>query len=217
MPRQVFIAGATGYTGRVLVDLIAKSPDWKPIAHVRPGSRRANTLPAEVERREVDLANRAALVAALSGCEAVVSLVGTTRAQFGPDVSYETVDVGTTEALVHAARQTGVKRFVLVSSIGASETGVAYLRAKAAAEKLVLTSGLHWVILRPSAIVGPGRQLPRIFTPLAAVLHYVPGLQAIGDDHRPVHVNTLARAIFEAVKSAGPTGEIWSGMAIWDR
>jgi uncharacterized protein YbjT (DUF2867 family) len=217
MLRQVFIAGATGYTGRVLVALVAKSPEWKPIAHVRADSRRASILPPEVERREVDLANAAALISALAGCEAVVSLIGTTRAQFGPGISYETVDVGTTQALVAAARQAAVKRFVLVSSIGASETGVAYLRAKAAAEKIVRNSGLSWVIVRPSVIVGPGRQLPRIFAPAAVMLRYVPGLRRIADDYRPVHVETLAHAIFDAVKMRGAPGEIWSGKAVWGR
>lgn len=214
---QVFIAGATGYTGRVLVPLLAKSSEWKPLAHVRPGSRHAEVLPTAIERREVDLANTAALISAMAGCEAVVSLIGTTRAQFGPGVSYETVDIGTTQLLVNAAKQAGSKRFVLLSSVGASENGVAYLRAKAVAEKIVMTSGLDWIILRPSAIVGPGRQLPRLLTPLAIVLRYVPGLQRMFDDYRPVHIEVLARAIFAAVKQASTTGEIWSGKIIWGK
>lgn len=215
--RQVFIAGATGYTGRVLVPLLAQSTGWKPIAHVRPGSRHREALPTEVERSEVDLANTAALIAAMTGCEAVVSLIGTTRAQFGPGVSYETVDIGTTQLLVTALQQAGVKRFVLLSSVGASETGVAYLRAKAAAEKIVMTSGLDWIILRPSAIVGPGRQLPRLLTPLAMVLRYIPGLRRMIDDYRPVHVEVLARAIFAAIKRAPAAGEIWHGKEIWGK
>jgi uncharacterized protein YbjT (DUF2867 family) len=217
MPHHVFIAGATGYTGRVLVELIAKSPDWRPVAHLRPGSRHASALPPEAKRYEVDLSNTEALISAMAGCEAVVSLIGTTRAQFGPGISYETVDVGTTQLLVNAAQRAGVKRFVLVSSIGASESGVAYLRAKAAAEKIVRNSGLSYVILRPSAIVGPGRQWPRIFIPLAMALRYLPGLKQLVDEYRPVHVNTLARAIFAAIKLPEATKEIWSGKTVWGK
>lgn len=212
--RQVFIAGATGYTGRVLVPLIAQSTEWKPLAHVRPGSRHVDFLPPDIERCEVDLANTAALISAMAGCEAVVSLIGTTRAQFGPGVSYETVDVGSTQQLVTAAKQASVKRFVLLSSVGAAETGVAYLRAKAAAEKIVMTSGLDWIILRPSAIVGSGRQWPRLLIPLAMVLRYIPGLRQIANDYRPIHVETLARAVFAAVKHSPTSGEIWSGKEI---
>jgi len=215
--RQVFIAGATGYTGHILVPLLAQSTEWKPIAHVRPGSRHREVLPIEVERREVDLADTAALISAMAGCEAVVSLIGTTRAQFGPGVSYETVDIGTTQLLVNAAKQAGMKRLVLLSSVGASETGVAYLRAKAAAEKIVMTSGLDWIILRPAAIVGPGRQWPRMLIPVAKGLRYVPGLQRVVDDYRPVHVNVLARAIFAAIKHSSTSGEIWIGKEIWGK
>lgn len=217
MPHQVFIAGATGYTGRVLVPLMAKSPDWKPIAHARPGSPHAAALPTAIERCEIDLGNHAALVAALAGCEVVVSLIGTTRAQFGPGVSYETVDIGTTQWLVAAAQEAGVQRFVLLSSVGASETGVAYLRAKAAAEKIVMASALQWIILRPSAIVGPGRQLPKILIPMTAMLRHVPGLQRFSDDYRPVHVEVLAQALFAAVQSQNITNMIWSGEKIWRR
>lgn len=217
MLKQVFIAGATGYTGRVLVPLIAQSSEWHPLAHVRPGSRQAAVLPAEIERREVTLDDTAALISAMAGCEAAVSLIGTTRAQFGPGVSYETVDIGTTQQLVTAAKLAKVKRFVLLSSVGASENGVAYLRAKAAAEKIVMASELDWIILRPSAIVGPGRQLPRVLTPLAMVLRYVPGLQQMFDNYRPVHVDVLARAIFAAVKQAPTAGEIWQGKTIWGK
>ena len=217
MPHRVFIAGATGYTGRVLVPLMAKSSEWKPIAHVRPGSLHADVLPTAIERCEIDLADREALVAFMTGCEAVVSLIGTTRAQFGPGVSYETVDIGTTQWLVAAAQQAGVQRFVLLSSVGASETGVAYLRAKAAAEKIVMTSALHWIILRPSAIVGPSRQFPKILIPMTAMLRYLPGLQRLGDDYRPVHVEVLAQALCEAVKVQNSTNAIWSGEKIWHR
>jgi len=217
MLKQVFIAGATGYTGRILVPLIAQSTEWKPLAHVRPGSRHVEVLPAGIERREVDLANTSALISAMAGCEAIVSLIGTTRAQFGPGVSYETVDIGTTQLLATAAKQARVKRFVLLSSVGASETGVAYLRAKAAAEKIVINSGLDWIILRPSAIVGPDREWPRLLTPLAAVLRYIPGLQRVVDDYRPVHVETLARAIFAAIKRPPAAEEIWSGKEIWGK
>lgn len=217
MPHRVFIAGATGYTGRVLVPLIAKSSDWKPIAHVRPGARHSDTLPPAIERCKIDLANHAALVAALAGCEVVVSLIGTTRAQFGPGVSYETVDIGTTQWLVAAAQEAGVQRFVLLSSVGASETGVAYLRAKAAAEKIVMASALQWIILRPSAIVGPGRQFPKILIPMTAMLRHLPGLQRRSDDYRPVHVEVLAQALFAAVQSPNTTNTIWSGEKIWRR
>lgn len=72
-------------------------------------------------------------------------------------------------------------------------------------------------MLRPSAIVGPGRQPLRIFVPVVAALRYVPGLQRIADDYRPVHVEVLARALFAAVQQPQTAGEIWSGKTIWGK
>src|SRR6185295_1639667 len=78
---------------------------------------------------------------ALKGVDTIVCLVGTTRAQFRPakdgepEVSYETVDIGIPRALSIAGKR--------------------------AAEAAVKDSGLAWVFLRPSFIVGPGRAAPK--------------------------------------------------------
>ncbi|HEX8951984.1 MAG TPA: NAD-dependent epimerase/dehydratase family protein, partial [Polyangia bacterium] len=71
-----FVAGATGYTGRALMELFAsEKTDWKP----RPHARSAGKLDGAVvcDPRDVK-----ALTDGMRGCDAVVQLIGTVRANF---------------------------------------------------------------------------------------------------------------------------------------
>src|SRR4051812_465786 len=113
-PRKVFVAGATGATGKVLVPM-GFARGLPPVPHVRPKSA-ANAHPRAVV---VDLADAKALAQAMSGCTSVISLIGTMRHRFAQGDTYETSDIGTTRQLVAAARAVGVDHFLLLSSVGA--------------------------------------------------------------------------------------------------
>jgi uncharacterized protein YbjT (DUF2867 family) len=70
----------------------------------------------------------------------------------------QTVDLGGAVKSVAAAKKNGVGRFLIVSSIGADDPpegdeGMApYLRAKAAADAAVASSGLDFTIVRPGSL-----------------------------------------------------------------
>ena len=60
--------------------------------------------------------------------------------------------------LIDAAREEGVARYVIVSSIGANDPASAsgamrpYLEAKAQADEALRASGLDWTIVRPGSL-----------------------------------------------------------------
>jgi uncharacterized protein YbjT (DUF2867 family) len=77
-----------------------------------------------------------------------------------------TVDLGGAVKLMDAARELGVARYLMVSSIGAHdpedgpEAMRPYLRAKADADEALRASGLDWTIVRPGSLTdapGTGR------------------------------------------------------------
>jgi uncharacterized protein YbjT (DUF2867 family) len=77
-----------------------------------------------------------------------------------------TVDLGGAVKLIHAAKATGVTRYVMISSMGASDppTGSAamrpYLEAKGEADAELAASGLDFTIVRPGRLTddaGTGR------------------------------------------------------------
>ena len=70
---------------------------------------------------------------------------------------YESVNRDGTARLVRAAVAAGAGRFVLVSSRVAVPGAGAYGETKLAAEGIVRSSGLGYVILRPAEVVGGGR------------------------------------------------------------
>jgi uncharacterized protein YbjT (DUF2867 family) len=159
------VFGATGFVGREVVRQLCVR-GAKPIAHVRPDSSRLDEwrtrfgeLGAEVDATAWDPVPLAARIRAIAPVQLYI-LIGTTRRKAKTDAVagniYETVDLGLTRTVVEAARASELRpRVVYLSSVGADPTArSAYLSARGKAEDVVTTSGLPWVIARPSIITG---------------------------------------------------------------
>jgi uncharacterized protein YbjT (DUF2867 family) len=94
------------------------------------------------------------------------------------------MDLGGAVKLIEAAKEMGVRRYLMISSMGAgnppAEGGDVfgeYLRAKAAADHALVQSGLDYTIVRPGSLtddppsgrVSVGDDLPRAEIPRADV------------------------------------------------
>ena len=95
--------------------------------------------------------------------------------------------------LVEAARETGVRRIVLMSALGTGPGAtVPYFRAKWAAEQAVAGSGIEHVVLRPSFVFGAdGGALPR-FLRIARLAPVTPRDRP-GDAARSAHLDRRRR------------------------
>lgn len=157
-----FVAGATGLTGRSVVEQLA-ARGVPTVAHVRPDSPR---LAEWTERFEghgaaVDIhpwtpdGMRAAMQAHRPSH--LFCLLGTTakRSRAG-DGDYRTVDFGLTVMAIDALEAAGLEQTVVIylSSLGAEKPRGAYLQARADVEAHLRASGQPFVIARPSFIVG---------------------------------------------------------------
>lgn len=202
--RKLFIAGATGATGRTLVRL-APEAQVDIVPHVRPKSAGRTSFVEQAAVLELD--DEGALVEALRPCTTVVQLIGTMRKRFASGDTYETSDIGTTRTLAAAARKAGCDHFVLLSSVGAGRPLGAYLKAKAEAERIARQSGLDWTILRPSAFEGEGHKLPLGGHFLASTFG--------GARFRPIRVEQLARAILHVGKTRSPVEAVLEGRSLW--
>ena len=142
----IALTGGTGFLGgAVLNHLLAAGHQ------VRALTRRAQEPRNGVAWVLGDLANPGDLCA---GADAVIHVAGVVNSDAA------TFDKGNrvgTIAMLNAASNTGVKRFVHVSSLSAREPQLSnYGASKRAAEDAVVASALDWSVVRPPAIYGPG-------------------------------------------------------------
>jgi uncharacterized protein YbjT (DUF2867 family) len=92
----------------------------------------------------------------VDGADAVVFAAGAGPGS-GPERK-QTVDLGAAVKLLEAARRTGARRYLMVSSMGAgdpaagSEAMRPYLEAKAQADAALVASDLDWTIVRPGML-----------------------------------------------------------------
>jgi uncharacterized protein YbjT (DUF2867 family) len=118
-----------------------------------------------------DLEADASLDEYVRGADAVVFAAGAGPGS-GPERK-RTVDLGGAVKLVDAALAVGVRRYVMVSSIGADRPDAAsgsmrpYLEAKAEADRYLIASGLEYTIIRPGSLTeNPGTGRVRVSTKL---------------------------------------------------
>jgi uncharacterized protein YbjT (DUF2867 family) len=223
---RVFIAGATGATGQVLLP-VATAAGLDLRLHVRPQTAARTPLAADPRARVFDLADAAALADALAGCDAVVSLVGTMRSRFAAGDTYASSDVGSTRALVDGAKAAGVPRFLLLSSVGAGGAG-AYLEMKGECERIVRGSGLAWTIFRPSALASPAdspagthgkRGVPPGAVALTRALRRVAGIGPLVARYGAMPLDVLARAmvkVLQAPPEPAGNGAVIEGNTLWE-
>lgn len=185
------ITGGSGFVGQAVLDVLADRN--------QPASALARRMTerdhARVEWVMGDLDNRDALDRLVSGAGAVVHVAGLTNT---PDpAQFMAVNVTGTANLIAAAKRAGVKRFVFVSSLSAREARLsAYGASKAAAEELVIQSGLDWTIVRPPAVYGPrDRDMFELFR--SARFGFVP--LPPGGATSIIHVADLARLLVDLV------------------
>lgn len=169
-----FVAGATGYTGRAVVErLVARGV--RTVAHVRPDSSRRG----EWEERWQQLGAEgdatpwepAALTETLTRLQPtlVFALLGTTRSRSrseGRDAvqGYEAIDYGLTMMLYAAATACGSRpRFVYLSAAALQEdTKNPYMRVRVRVERALRDGTLPYTTARPSFITGADRDEPRL-------------------------------------------------------
>jgi nucleoside-diphosphate-sugar epimerase len=216
MPLRIALTGATGFVGKTLVPKLLTSGHAVK-ALVRDPARAK--LPATVETIQGSLADQDALQALTQNCDIVLHLAGAISGLTADD--FMKANFHGSNAIALAAKQNGVKRFVHVSSLAATQPDLGpYGKSKAIAEASlkVIFKDEQLLILRPSAVYGPGdtATLP-LLQALMSKTAIIPG--ASNNRFGMIHVEDLANIILEAA-SGNMTGTFElddaEGGHIWD-
>ncbi len=195
---EVIVTGGTGFVGSHLVNELAERGHDVTAADLDT-SETAVDIPDKVEREELDVTRSGTLD--FQGFDAVVHLVALSPVSRPRKVSYEDVHVGGTANVVREAEDSGVKRMVHMSALGADPEGeTEYLRTKGEAEKKVRDSGLEYRIFRPSVIFGEGDEFLSFFREAVMKSAVVPLPGAGRNRFQPVYVKDVARLLRIAVE-----------------
>jgi nucleoside-diphosphate-sugar epimerase len=170
---RVVIAGGHGKIALRLARLLSERGD-QPVGLIRdiaqaPDLTAAGSAPVvcDLEHAAVD-----EVAGHVAGADAVVFAAGA-----GPGsgaARKDAVDRAGAELLADAAKRAGVRRYLMISSMGLERIGQpdvdpvfnAYLVAKQAAEDAIRVFALDWTILRPGGLTDePGTGLVRLGEP----------------------------------------------------
>jgi NADH dehydrogenase len=184
----ILVTGGTGFVGPKIVHAL-RTAGKDVRALVRKPERGAAL---GVELVEGDVTDPASLRRAVEGCDAVVHLAAII---LGKPADFERVMAQGTRDLVAAARDAGVRRFVLMSALGVGEKTkdlTPYYRGKWDMEQAVQGSGLEHVIFRPSFVFGSDGGALQVFM---RQVRWSPVTPVIGDGKKeiqPIWVDDVA-------------------------
>ena len=159
---NITIVGGHGQVAMRLAKLLAERGD-SPRGIIRQTDQADDLEAIGAEPIVLDIENRE-ISDAVAGADAVVFAAGAGPGS-GP-ARKQTVDYGGAVALIEAAQQHEIRRYVMVSAIGAnrperwSDEMRPYYEAKAEADRVVSESGLDYTIVRPGGLTddpGTGR------------------------------------------------------------
>ncbi|KAI5789748.1 hypothetical protein DFH27DRAFT_571934 [Peziza echinospora] len=168
----VAMIGATGLTGRYILNTLLAHPDANPVFSL---TRRAFPAPEPADpssKLQVSITPDtaqwpSALTTLLqstppSSRKAFLSALGSTRADAGSVEALRKIDIDINLAAARAAKEANVHTYVLISSAYADATSrMFYVRMKGELEDEILKLGFErTVFVKPGLIVG-GREKPR--------------------------------------------------------
>ncbi|RFB19301.1 SDR family oxidoreductase [Bacillus sp. HNG] len=155
---KVCVVGANGQIGKQVVKLLKESGEHTPLAMVRKQEQVAYFDNLGVETVFASIADSVSEIRkAISGCDAVVFTAGS-GGHTGPDQTL-LIDLDGAVKTIEAAEQSGVKRFVMISALGANqrekwnEAIRPYYVAKHYADRILEQSELTYTIVRPGGLL----------------------------------------------------------------
>lgn len=193
MPKQIVLAGATGYLGRYIAQALVEA--GYPTTLIVRHRAQAHFDPERFTLVEAQVTEPETLLGVLEGADVVISTVGITRQRDG--LTYMDVDYQANANLLAEAQRAGVRQFIYTAVFNGEHLRAVKLCA--AKERFVTelkASGLDYCIVRPTGYFSDMRdfldmaQAGRVFL--------------FGDgQHRlnPIHGADLAQVFIEALDS----------------
>lgn len=204
---KIFITGASGFVGRALLRQLLETTDHEIVALSRQPRPEEFVEETRISWVEADLMDSAACYEALADCDVIAHLAAVTG-KVDPYL-YDHVIVEGTKRLLAAASDRGNIPILNVSTIAVKFPDLAsypYAKAKQRAERAVATSGVPYLTIRPTIVLGADSGVWLGFRQMATLpvgLIFGPGETEI----QPIHVYDLVGCIIAALNEKRFKGE----------
>lgn len=181
MTKQIiFITGANGFVGRVIVNILSKT--HQIYALVRPGTIPGFILNDNVRVVYGDLTDEVSLENAIPRKATIINLAAN---PYHPQLSY-LVNVEGVKKLLRVAKKKKTVRFIQISSQATKiKIKGVYAQTKSMADALVRNAGIPYVICKPSLIYGEGER--GLFARVAKLMRALPFVPIFGDGETKVN------------------------------
>jgi len=203
------ILGGGGFIGRYLVRNLTKK-NYRCFIPTRnafqKGYLKTQATPGAIELIDWNTNNFDKVKEAIKNSDIVINLIGIlyeTRKQ-----KFNDIHVGIPDAISKVCAETGVKKFIHISAIGANEKSKSlYQKSKFYGEVKALNNFKNTVIIRPSVVCGTEDG----FTNLFSKLSFLPVIPVASIKYRfqPILVTDVADAIVRAIEIKNNEGKIY--------
>ncbi len=208
-PYQVAILGGAGFLGSILVaKLDAAGYQVKVITRRLESAKHLILLP-NVQVVECSMINTYALKNALTGCDAVINLIGILH-ESGKQ-SFEAIHHQLPRRVAQWCEELAIPRLIHMSALQAnSHAPSEYLRSKAAGEAAVseFNKKLAITIFRPSVIFGRGDHFLNLFAMLIKFSPFIP-LAKPNAKFQPIWVEDVAQCFVNALENTATYGKTY--------
>jgi uncharacterized protein YbjT (DUF2867 family) len=199
--KVALLAGATGLVGALLLDILLGAGDFTRIVAVtrRPLAREHPRL----ANRTVQFDKIAAQLAGLH-CHTAFCCLGTTIRAAGSPQAFRQVDAEYVLAVARVAQAAQARRFVVVSSAGASaHSGNLYLRTKGEMEEGLMRMNMEALdILQPGVLLGWRSEIRPVELAVRVLMPLVnPFLLGSAVVYRGIAARTVALAMLGAART----------------
>lgn len=209
--RSVLVIGGSGFIGRHIVRRLTGQGIFARVPTRRRERAKDLILLPTVEVMNADVHDTRSLQRLIAPVDAVVNAIGILHPSRAD--TFQRVHVDLPRKIVDACRETGVKRLVHISALGAAlDAPSAYLRSKAEGESQLhagKVTGIHTTILRPSVVFGREDRFLNLFAQLARLFPVIP-LASPRARFQPIFVEDVARAVTDCLTEQNTFGQTYN-------
>jgi uncharacterized protein YbjT (DUF2867 family) len=201
--KRILLTGASGFIGSHIASALIQQGHQLVICARDPKWAKQRFPDSECIEADFTRDDDIALwVQRTERVDIVINTVGIIREE--GKQTFDALHRDTPVALFKACEISQVKRVIQLSALGADEWALShYHRSKRAADRVLSSLNLDWVILMPSIVYGPQAKSMALFKALSS-LPLIPLVESGMQPIQPLHISDLVAAVMQCIVTDQP-------------